>query len=267
MSGEQAEADDGAEGEEGRPPGGQITAEAVTTNGGIARAVTTSGGITAEAVTTNGGGQVPQVEEEREPGRDVELVDVLGLPAEETAQGVGAGSQEGRQRREPQRAPRIEIGQPGGQGDVDGDRPRYQLGRRQPGKGPVERVEHGRLRVGQVGYAQKEVGVPQRQASLSQRLGGIGPVGIEIGVGIATREDAVGERDVAVGRQAQQAQEEDRPHVHPACTLLFHAFRPRSTGHRRRAEGCHDGSAGRQASAPAHHRRSRMPQSGSGGTG
>jgi hypothetical protein len=103
---------------------------------------------------------IPQVQHQRQVGRDAQLVHVLGLGQQEPAQREDRRSRERAGAAQPQGAPREQVGEQPGQRDVNGDGRADLVGHGQPGQDEIERIECTGLGVGEERRSQKQIWVP-----------------------------------------------------------------------------------------------------------
>jgi hypothetical protein len=86
---------------------------------------------------------------------------------------------------------------------VDDDGISDHLGWGKPNQRPIEWVEEGGLDVSDKRDPHEEIRVPKREIAGAQRLGGIGPIGIEISEDIQAHQDEIGESYLPKENQCQ----------------------------------------------------------------
>ena len=138
----------------------------------------------------------------RQPGQRVELVDVFDVRQRKAAEAEDDASQPCGGPAESQRAAAKNIGETRGQPNMDQRRPDQRLFGLKPAQRPMERVEHGRLRIRQEWHAQEEIRVPKRDMPGGQLGHAIGPIRREVGGRVHAGQHTVG--------QAQRPQHDKR---------------------------------------------------------
>ena len=158
---------------------------------------------------TRGPGRVEQQEQQRQPRRHVQLVDVFYLGAQESPQSERGRGQEAAEGRQTQRPASEGIREGGCQEDVQRDGRADEPRRRQPGQRDIDGVQHRGLDVAQEGRAHEQVRIPQRQVAATQPLRCVLTVGVEVREHVQPDQDQVGQDELPEEDHGQSQQADD----------------------------------------------------------
>ncbi len=138
-------------------------------------------------------GHIEQQESPRQPGDDIELVDMLYLGPDKAPQRENDCRRQRTGPAQVQGTARKRQRPPSRQDNVQDNRGHHLLGGGEPQKQPVEWIEKRRLHIGEKRCTHKKMRIPQWEVTSTQSLGHIRFVGIKIEKRIHTHQNEIGE--------------------------------------------------------------------------